>query len=428
VSPFLFLSIVTDFPTVVNPYPAAYSDFYGMPSAPRCVYKSGPAWPVRQGLEAQRFIREARPVHGHPITDSWLDLGDKIYKLLDAHGVMWTSIDPVAFANAGENIPFCPLLMWIGVKHQMLHFDDAVVAADAIKGVLGAAGFSDIEVAFRESKVTRCVTGPRLLPFVPLVDPTATSRKPFTPTLGLSIALLSHPSAEGTGALYFRLAEGDNRVVLLTVAHVARPPSMYHNVGILHQSTTGSQEREKIVALGDTGFENAKNAIMDTVNSLTADIKKWESEIAELGEFVDGEEPAVTKKRDKNQRDVLEATTTIESLNKFYREVNEHWANPVQRTIGCVLHADPILPGDMPNVFTRDWAFIELDNEKIDWNSFSGNKIHIGMFPYLFAVLADHIPQVATSRHLISPSSCTQSSRTGQTIHIQTVAFFKSLV
>ncbi|KAG8891324.1 hypothetical protein FRC01_014764 [Tulasnella sp. 417] len=219
-------------------YPAAYKDFFGMPSGAPCIYKSGPAWPERKGLlEAQRFIREARPVYAHPIAGSWLKIGTDIYKFLDSSSVMWTSIDPVAFANAGEEKPFCPLLMWIGVKHESLLFDAAVAAADAIKGILSIAGFPEIEVAFRESEVTHSVAGPKLVSFNPLLDPIPEFRKPFTPTLGLSIAPLKTPHYEGTGALYFRLGKDDERVVLLTAAHVARPPPAYPNAGTSRKHT-----------------------------------------------------------------------------------------------------------------------------------------------------------------------------------------------
>lgn len=47
--------------------------------------------------------------------------------------------------------PFCPLLVWIGVKPRTLSFDEAVAAADAVKVILSQAGFDDFEVAFRES-------------------------------------------------------------------------------------------------------------------------------------------------------------------------------------------------------------------------------------------------------------------------------------
>ena len=126
-------------------------DLRGLHSNPVCIYKSGPAWPEREGPEAQRFIREARPVHGHHITHSWLKIGREICELLDSRSVKWTSVDPVAFANIGEKTPFCPFLLWIGVKPRTLSFDEAVAAADAVKVILSQAGFDDIEVAFRES-------------------------------------------------------------------------------------------------------------------------------------------------------------------------------------------------------------------------------------------------------------------------------------
>ncbi|EJC98231.1 uncharacterized protein FOMMEDRAFT_62329, partial [Fomitiporia mediterranea MF3/22] len=85
---------------LTNHYPAAYKDFFGMPSGAPCIYKTGPAWPEPAGPQAQRFIREARPVYSHPIADSWLKIGTDIYKFLDSHNIKWTSIDPVGFANA----------------------------------------------------------------------------------------------------------------------------------------------------------------------------------------------------------------------------------------------------------------------------------------------------------------------------------------
>ncbi|EJC98230.1 uncharacterized protein FOMMEDRAFT_137152 [Fomitiporia mediterranea MF3/22] len=132
--------------------------------------------------------------------------------------------------------------MWIGVKHKTLVFDNAVAAAITIKDILSQAGFPDIEVAFRESEVTHSA-GLKLLPFNPLVDPIPDFRKPFTPTLGLSITPFKTPYYEGTGALYFRLSRDDDRVVLLTAAHVARP----------------LPPREEIVALGSMGYQNATN-------------------------------------------------------------------------------------------------------------------------------------------------------------------------
>ncbi|KAG8797913.1 hypothetical protein FRC17_007607, partial [Serendipita sp. 399] len=340
-------SVVSDSSRLTDRYPAAYKDFFGMPSGAPCIYKSGPAWPERKGPQAQRFIREARPVYGHPIAGSWLKIGMDIYKCLDSFSVMWTSIDPVAFANAGEKTPFCPLLMWIGVKPNTLLFDDAVAAANAIKRILSLAGFSDLEVAFRESEVTHSVGGPKLLPFNPLVEPIPEFRKPFTPTLGLSIAPLKMPHYEGTGTLYFRFSKDDKRVVLLTAAHVTCPPPMYANRGMSHKQV--SQPREEIVALGSMGYRNATNAMMATIGDLARSITVWKKVITRLGEFVNGEDTAVTERRKENQRRVEKATKIIYNLNKLHDEITKRRTNPEQRIIGFVLHAESNVVADGPN-------------------------------------------------------------------------------
>jgi len=371
-------SVVSESSRLTDRCPTAYKDFFGLPSGAPCIYKSGPAWPERKGPQAQRYIREARPVYGHPIADSWLRIGMDIYKLLDSRSVKWTSIDPVAFANAGEKTPFCPLLMWIGVKHETLLFDDAVAAAKAIKGILSQGGFPEIDVAFRESEVTHSVGGPKLLPFNPLIDPIPEFRKPFTPTLGLSIAPLKTPHYEGTGALYFRLSKDDDRVVVLTAAHVARPPPAYANTDMTRKTT--SQRREEIVALGNMGYQNATNAMMATIGDLARSVAVWKKVINRLGEFVEGEDAAVTEKRQENQREVEKATKDIDNLNKLHDEVTKRRTNPDKRIIGFVLHTEPIVVSE-PGGYTRDWGFIQLYKEKIDWDAFRGNKVYVGTPP-----------------------------------------------
>lgn len=100
-----FLSLTLN----VSP-PSACYDFYGTPSCAPCVYKNGDAWHVNTGPEAWRVIREARGVHDHPMQAAWPELGKRVYTLLDDKNVRWTSIDPLAFAEAGRRI-FSPLLI-----------------------------------------------------------------------------------------------------------------------------------------------------------------------------------------------------------------------------------------------------------------------------------------------------------------------------
>jgi hypothetical protein len=114
---------------------------------------------------------------------------------------------------------------------------------------------------------------------------------------------------------------------------------------------------------------------MAAIGTLARSVAVWNKEIARLGEFVEGEDVAVTEKRQDNQREAEKATRLIDNLNKLHDEVTKRRTNPDKRIIGFVLHADPILVSDGPNEFTRDWAFIELYNEKIDWVTFPGNKV-----------------------------------------------------
>ena len=150
------LPLSTSSPTrLTDRYANAYSDFYG--SNTPCIFKSGPKWPIRTGFEAQGIVREARPIYRHAIGPTWLSIGTSIYQGLDSMGVMWTSINPLAYANEGEARPFCALVLSIGVKPLSLLYDDAVAAAEVVKKILANAGFLDIEVAFVESVVTRSV-------------------------------------------------------------------------------------------------------------------------------------------------------------------------------------------------------------------------------------------------------------------------------
>jgi hypothetical protein len=43
-----------------------------------------------------------------------------------------------------------------------------------------------------------------------------------------------------------------------------------------------------------------------------------------------------------------------------------------------VLHSEKIEVSVEPHGFTKDWALIELYEEKIDWPTFMGNKVYVG--------------------------------------------------
>ena len=369
--------IVTPQPRLSDSYPAAFTDFYGLPSNPPCVFKTGDAWPVRTGPEAQRILRETRPVCDHPMQDRWLGIGNLICEHLDSRAVKWSSIDPVRFAEA-EKEAFSALYLWIGVIPGTLVFEAARAAAEGCRDILAREGFPDIEIAFRESVVTRSV-GPKLLSFDPSVDPVPELRSPFTPTLGIQIAPLKTPYYEGTGAIYFRESSKSDRVFLLTAGHVARPPPAHSNRLISHKHS--SQAREEIVVLGANAYTDVINRMMSTIGYELLSIETWEEDLERLGPVVEGEAPKKARAR-KDYKDLVEkAKRKIEDVNEIHDEVTKHWTTPNQRVIGYVVHTPPIDVADSPRPFSRDWALINLYRDKIDWNTFQGNKVYIGTFP-----------------------------------------------
>lgn len=393
-------------------YANATYDFYGTPSSALCVYKNGDAWPVRTGPAAWRIIREARGVHGHPMQAVWHDLGKRVYTLLDDMKVRWTSIDPVAFAEAGKKT-FSPLLIWIGVEPASLAYEPANTAAEAVSSLLTQAGFRDFEIGFRESVVTRSA---KMLSFDPLYDSVPEFRKPFTLTLGLSIAPLKTPHFEGTGALYFRESRNSNHVFLLTCAHVARPPLVYGNTGLARKTT--SRPCEQVIALGNSGYTSALKRMVGAIDDLDLSIKNWQVVLRRLGQPQEGDSAMTIKRRNEHLALIENAKEKIGEITKFHDEISKHWTILNQRLIGEVIHVEPIDVNVAPHGFTRDWALIKL-YDKFDWATFLGNKVYLGMFSILTgyrpAVLADHYipPQETTSRRWTIARLCSHNRRTG---------------
>ncbi|KAG0644346.1 hypothetical protein HOY80DRAFT_941397 [Tuber brumale] len=363
-------------------YPDAFTDFHGTPSGAPCIYKTGPAWPKRQGgPHAQPYIREMRPVHGHPITTIWREFLKDVQAYLDVElGVTFTAIMGFGFANAKDETPFCPLLVIIGVPPDSLPFEAAKKAADYVKGtILSQAGFPTIDVAVREWATTLSGRGPKLPSLNPLVDSVAEFRHPFTSTLGLYIASAKTPYIEGTVALYLRCGNGNDNVIAITAAHVAHPPSTYRNTGI--SATNGTRYREEIIALGNKAYDDAITDIMSRIGTLHEINDSLQSKIRRLGEVTpegEGDAEAVAELLLKTERQVEDTKNNIKHLDRLHSEVTKLTSTPKQRSIGFVLYASPIGPADGPNGCTLDWAAIQLSWDAFDWAKFKGNQVYIG--------------------------------------------------
>jgi hypothetical protein len=283
--------------------------------------------------------------------------------------------DPVRFAEA-EKEPG-PLFLWVGVMPGTLSPDDAKDAAVRCKEILEEYEIIDVEIAFRESIFTRSA-GPQLLDYVPSFDPTADVRGPFTPALGLQIAPKAFPYFEGTGCLYLCEGGGSDRVFLLAARHVTLPPSEYPN-DLYHRKNNKIPRRE-IIHLGSRAFQNALEAIMDKIGDDDIMIDSYKDELEGLGEAIEGEEAKTTTNSKAFEDRLVEAEASKASVYEFHGSVTRFWSAESQRILGHVLYAPPISVGTGDKRFTEDWALVELNRGKFDWNVFRGNVIHLGTF------------------------------------------------
>lgn len=143
-----------------------------------------------------------------------------------------------------------------------------------------------------------------------------------------------------------------------------------------------SQGTQEIVALGSEGYSRAVTSLLSVIGDFVSSIDIWNDNIARLSEPAEGgEEDEETAETRKEYLDLVDrAKKKIQKINKLHSDVTGSRTTPAHRTIGFVLHAEPIAVSDGPHKFTRDWALVELYEDKIDWVSFKGNKVYVGMF------------------------------------------------
>lgn len=369
---------------LTDDYPPAYTDFFG--SSMPCIYKKGTVWKALDGPEAYSITREARPVYNAEKVESWRSVGQTIWKYINTLEIKWTFINPLAYANDGEAEPFCSFVVVIGVKPSTVSFGRAVEVATTVEKMLTNAGFAEAEVAIVEGEKKHHVArGPQLLSFDPLFDKVPELRKAFTSTPGLPIAPLKFPHYTGTGSLFYQFGGDDKRVALLTCAHVARPPPEYPNDG--KTITDTSQPREEIISPGTGAYENALKALKADIDIQNQSIEIWDDALVWLGDPDPNEPARVTERRTEHLSLIDNAKKRIKQVVALYKAVQDR-VDPSKRAIGFVLHCEPIEASSGPHGFTKDWALIELYDDMIDWDTFRGNKVYVGM-SLLHVVLFD---------------------------------------
>ena len=204
-------------------------------------------------------------------------------------------------------------------------------------------------------------------------------RKPFTPTLGLSIATFESSHPEGTGGLLLRLSseKNDTRVGLLTCAHVLRPPSL-STKNEDYTREDDSQPRKDVVLLGDEAFQNAVHSITKFIKRHMLAISSWESSLMAHPAQKEMEDKRIASKRSHLTDLIRDAKAEIEEAKKLHTYVTQNLADPESRVLGHVVHIAKIEIG-ATDKYMYDWGFVQLDSETMDIPHFQGNKLFVGM-------------------------------------------------
>ncbi|KAF8963512.1 hypothetical protein BDZ97DRAFT_2059034 [Flammula alnicola] len=101
----------------------------------------------------------------------------------------------------------------------------------------------------------------------------------------------------------------------------------------------------------------------------------WRDGEVEPTSLTTGQLPmSCTKKKRNGQEAVASKHRATVPSNKFSlsRDIcpTKHWSVESLRVIGHVAYSPPITVGAGAERYTEDWALIELNRNKIDWNNF----------------------------------------------------------
>lgn len=342
-----------------------------------------------KGPEAYRRLKQARGVFGHRLNDVWkMWVGPKVRDVLKRRKVGWTSIDGVRFLTDDDNgkTTLGPVVVWIGVSPGSLKGEDAFEAADDILAILKDFEIHDVEAEFRESNYYRAA-GPALLKSVSNFNSTVDVRGPLTTALGLPIAAVNRPDAQGTMAIYFSEGGQSSKTLGLTCHHVVLKVSDTTNEDYTMRS---GAPRKDVQLLGTRAFQELLDSIRLRIGRHGVMLGIYEAQVKSLVASLEGadhededgddEDVAEAKKKLTKVRIQLgEAFEAIEDLEKFYATVKKDWGPASQRTIGHIRRSPPVTFGTDPGGYMEDWAAIELDGPK--FKEFKGNFIDLGVCP-----------------------------------------------
>ncbi|KAI9430556.1 hypothetical protein H4582DRAFT_2121903 [Lactarius indigo] len=352
----------------------ALAYYSGLASEPRLVYRTGA--PV-----AQRRRKELREVYNHPLVALWNDgLAWKVVDIMDAHGILFTTLDVVRFqtekegstdeddgeetAEVRKKPAVGPVTIWVGVFPDRISATVAHDAAKVVLGLLAGHQITDVDVDFREA-------GPQLLSPVRDLNPLVDVISPLTPTLGLHISTTARPRAQGTMGLY--LAEGgeSDSLLGLTCNHVL----LNSNEGRVDYVYHPSAPAKNVVLLGRKAYDKLVGSVKLKIARHGISFRHWRTEIQRLVEEEKGSDP--NDERVKTQALLDDAETALAALADLLDRIEKKWKKIGDRILGHVIRAPAIRLGVGEERFTEDWGVFRLSRDKLV-QGFQGNKIDLG--------------------------------------------------
>ncbi|KAL4078815.1 hypothetical protein V8B97DRAFT_2067909 [Scleroderma yunnanense] len=266
--------------------------------------------------------KETRPICEHLIADVWDELSLQVFEYLDSVNVIWTTIDPVHFAEVEKDAG--PILLW--------EFE-----------------ITNVEVVFRELLFTWSASQ-QLFDYVSSVHATAKVSSPLTPALGLQIAARATPRFEGTRGIYICEGGKSERVFILMSWYVVLLPNAGRNE--LYACIKASQPRHDVLLFSSKAYQHVLKFIMVRIGRKAILVDHYKDELESFGE-VDKDHDDTQAEEQKKFKDLLEkAEKAIDTLHEFHSEV-------MNASTKC---------------FTEDG----LHGKKIDWEAFKGNVIDLG--------------------------------------------------
>jgi hypothetical protein len=167
------------------------------------------------------------------------------------------------------------------------------------------------------------------------------------------------------------------KVYILTARHVIIPPSAESDK--LHNyMQTRRQHCCEVILPGPKAFQTVLKSTMVKIGHDKMMVNHHNEQLDYLKTC--GDINRVAQEQTAAERNLRAMEASIKAHNQFHDEATKYWSEESQRIIGHVAYSPPITIGTGTECYTEDWALIELDNNKIDWNNFEANVIDLGTF------------------------------------------------